>query len=99
MQRLQQLAAAPPAPTHGVGRASHRGGAKAEPRPGAVEPPTKEMAGMSIGGAGGDRGPRDRAQRYIEPHTRPASVANKQGMCSKLSKSFFLSSDNLSDQI
>ena len=62
----------------GSGRASHRGGARGEPRPGADLP--QGMAAMNIG-AGEPRkmGPRQREDFDAGVHTRPESLVSKRG--------------------
>ena len=74
----QQAEGGPPPAS---GRASYRGGAR-EPRPGAAggegyRAPVEEMRAMSIGT--GDAQDRRRRTRYVEPHTRPAHIADKRG--------------------
>ena len=66
--------AAPPAV--GSGRASHRGGARGEPRPGG-DAPVSAMAAMSIEPGGGDR--RNRFEYFEERTTRPEHVKDKRG--------------------
>ena len=66
--------AAPPAV--GSGRASHRGGARGEPRPGG-DAPVAAMAAMSIEPGGGDR--RNRFEYFEERTTRPEHVKDKRG--------------------
>ena len=77
----QQVEGGGPPPASG--RASYRGGAR-EPRPGAAggegfRAPVEEMKAMSIGT--GDAQGRQRRARYVEPHTRPAHIADKRGKC------------------
>ena len=58
------------------GRASHRGGAKGEPRPGAdVAGLTERMGGMGMTERRGRRGD----VVVVEPHTRPETCKDKRG--------------------
>ena len=74
---------APQAGNGGAGRASHRGGAREEPRPGAsaAQPPETQFAAMSLGT--GDATARPRGERRLysfqEPQTRPKHVIDKKG--------------------
>ena len=75
----QQVEGGPPPAS---GRASYRGGAR-EPRPGAAggegyRAPVEEMRAMAIGT--GEAQGRTRRDRFVEPHTRPAHIADKRGM-------------------
>ena len=76
-----------PPPSHGAGRASQRGGTRAEPRVGDVAAVTQQMGAMNVaGGAAGQRGPpRARHERevgrYMEPKTRPDALVQKSGTC------------------
>ena len=68
---------------NGAGRASHRGGARGEPRPGApVNPPETQFAAMSLGTGDAPTGRQGRERRmvYTEPHTRPQDCADKRGL-------------------
>ena len=72
----------PPGVVPGSGRASHRGGAHAEQRPGdaaAEAPPCEQMSAMSMGGAGEGRRRRDDFD-FNEPRTRPQHIVDKTGM-------------------
>ena len=55
----------------GSGRASHRGGARGDQRPGDVNAATQQMASMSLA--------RDRRQPFTEPRTRPEHITDKTG--------------------
>ena len=58
------------------GRASHRGGAKGDVRPGDVSAAAQQMARMNVG-EDDRRGPR--RDRYAIPVTRPESLTDKTG--------------------
>ena len=79
VQQVQQAEGGPPPAS---GRASYRGGAR-EPKPGAggegYRAPVEEMKSMSIG-TGDAQQRRGRRDRYVEPHTRPAHIADKRGI-------------------
>ena len=80
---VQAAQAALPA-VAGGGRATHRGGAGEEPRPGRgdVAAATSGIAAMRVGGAdrGAMRGGRRRMEAsYEEPHTRPEHITDKTG--------------------
>lgn len=68
---------------NGAGRASHRGGARGEPRPGApVNAPETQFAAMSLGTGDAPTARQGRERRpmsYQEPHTRPQDCADKRG--------------------
>ena len=69
-------AAAPP--SAGSGRASHRGGARGEPRPGG-DAPVAAMAAMGIGSGESGGAERSRFDYFEERVTRPDNLTDKKG--------------------
>ena len=80
MLQPPQSAPAPAAapPSAGSGRASHRGGARGEPRPGG-DAPVAAMAAMGVGSGDGGGGQRSRFDYFEERVTRPDNLTDKKG--------------------